>query len=184
MRIRATQRGGGVVPRGSIINAGREAIRHAVEVWHRRFRPLHFTEQASRRYGYTPRQGSGQPPIIYRNGRPVRNNAYIWRKKRLKGHTKPLVWSGDSEASARSARFGGRLEGGTRFVGSARMDMPTYFFQHPYNAKSGKFIDKPKELTTVRDDEMAVLQEAFRREFLRELGQYQRQLPGQLTRVA
>lgn len=57
--------------------------------WHRKLRPKHFTHRGAREYGYKPRggqAGSGRKFI----------GSYTARKLRLKGHTRPLEFTGRS----------------------------------------------------------------------------------------
>jgi len=78
-----------------LAKARRGAVKHAnietVVYWHRRFMPSHFQTGAQQRYGYR-----------------ARTKAYLRRKRRLKGHTRPLVYSGRTERVAkRSIRVSG-----------------------------------------------------------------------------
>lgn len=52
-------------------------------LWHTRFMPQHFTSRGAAKYGYGPRA-----------------TAYVARKKKVKGHNDPLVWSGASKRLA------------------------------------------------------------------------------------
>lgn len=61
---------------------------------HHRFMPKHFTVAGGREYGYKPRKGEGL------TGRDFWRS-YTGRKKKQKGHTRPLTWSGASETLAR-----------------------------------------------------------------------------------
>ena len=60
--------------------------------WHKEFRVKHFTKSGATEYGYTPRKTSGKYGF---------KSSYTGRKLREKGHTKPLVWSGESMALTR-----------------------------------------------------------------------------------
>ena len=85
--------------------------------WHEEYRPLHFTERGKRRYKMAPRQGEGKRMRGYykdeqayyrarfiamgRKGKYVPKRwkrSYTGRKDAEKHHTKPLVWSGESES--------------------------------------------------------------------------------------
>lgn len=57
--------------------------------WHKKMRPKHFTHRGAREYGYKPR--GGQPG----SGRKF-TGSYTSRKLRLKGHTRPLEFTGQS----------------------------------------------------------------------------------------
>lgn len=65
--------------------ATREGFKNAVKFWQRMFAPGHFEPAARSKYGYLPRTA-----------------AYERRKKRIKGHNVPLVWSGDSRRTVKT----------------------------------------------------------------------------------
>jgi hypothetical protein len=143
----------GMFDRADVQAAAAEGNAVAVEYWHEFFEPLHFQEDASRRYGYAPRAGSGEPPFI-RVGKPgsmgaqrLRPNPhYLWRKLREKGHTRPLVWSGASERAARQIRITATARQGVGVMYA----LPKYFYAY---RKDLKQPDKAAELTTVLDAE-------------------------------
>ena len=147
--------GRGLFDRATVAAAAAEANAVAVEYWHEFFMPLHFQESASRRYGYQPRSGSGEPPYIPK-GKPdsmgytrlVKNPKYLWRKKREKGHTRPLVWSGRSEQAARYIRITSSPRRGVGVLFS----LPKYFYAY---RKDLKQPDKVGELLLVLDEEAA-----------------------------
>lgn len=56
-------------------------------------RHKHFTIAGAREYGYSPRKGEGLSGKAFWK-------SYTGRKKKEKGHTRPLVWSGASEILA------------------------------------------------------------------------------------
>lgn len=62
--------------------------------WHGTYREKHFTKRGAREYGYTPRKGERG------SGRGF-HSSYTARKLREKGHTLPLVWSGESRSYTR-----------------------------------------------------------------------------------
>lgn len=83
--------------------ARRDAFRAVGEHWHEKFRPVHFTHRGARKYGYKPRQGqrtAGEPPTTTSSRRRFASS-YTGRKLRKWGHTRPLVYSGESEALTR-----------------------------------------------------------------------------------
>lgn len=61
--------------------------------WHQHFRPKHFTHRGATEYGYQPRQGE-------RGSSGGFKNSYTQRKLKKWNHSRPLVWSGRSEALA------------------------------------------------------------------------------------
>jgi len=73
------------------------------EDWHRRLRPKHFTNAGAREYGYQPRKGEAgnQAAKGFRR-------SYTGRKLAAKGHTRPLVWSGELEQLSRAKRIEAR----------------------------------------------------------------------------
>ena len=77
----------------------RDAMAWAGRYWDQQYREGHFANAATRKYGYTPRQG--EP------GRPVRNFArsYTGKKLRLHGHTRPLEFTGESRRRTRNPRI-------------------------------------------------------------------------------
>lgn len=168
----------GAFTRAEVSAAAAAGNAAAVEYWHEAFMPLHFQETASRRYGYQPRRGSGEPPYLERKTRysvharhqktiRLPNPAYLWRKKREKGHTRPLVWSGRSEEAAKQVRI---TASSRRGVG-VMFALPKYFYQYRTTTDrkvyrgwgSGSYQatqqirhtqpDKAAELTTVLDSE-------------------------------
>ena len=56
----------------------KQALSEAGGLWHRRYLPMHFHAGAGNRYKYAPR-----------------TRKYLRRKQRLKGHRRPLEFSGD-----------------------------------------------------------------------------------------
>jgi hypothetical protein len=115
----------------------RQGMHELGEAWRDRYRPLHFQNAAMSRYSYTPRQGE--------RGRTGRSFArsYTGRKLRTKGHTRPLVWSGESEQITRTPNIEATAKRGTARV-SVKMRAYTLNFRYP-----GSPIDMRAELTTV-----------------------------------
>lgn len=72
----------------------RDMLNNAGVKWHRDYRPKHFTKAGAREYGYEPRGGE------QRSGSPFKGS-YTAKKLRLFGHTRPLVFTGESEARTR-----------------------------------------------------------------------------------
>jgi hypothetical protein len=138
----------------------RLGLEAAAREWHEDIMPVHFTVAGGRRYAYQPRSGDNEPPRLPRGkpgkyGQSTRSNPhYSWRKRREKGHNRPLVWSGDSEADARSAvKISSRKQRGTegRVQATAVMpNLPKYFYQR---RKDLNAPDKPAELTRVLAEE-------------------------------
>lgn len=121
----------------------REAGHFAGVYWHQHFRPLHFLPIAFARYGYA-----------------VRSKKYSVRKYRLKGHSDPLVFSGESRRRTEIEDVRARYRGGVAHV-SVVMHAPTLNFRrHPESP------DMRGELTTLIPEELAEIGQATN-EFLR-----------------
>ncbi len=132
----------------------RRAQRHALETmargWHADYLPLHFSEQAFERYGFYRRKGMGLDP----NGKAYRRS-YVARKRRAKGHNRPLVFSGQGAMQALGPV---RLRGTDR---EQRVILPSKFnFRHPQSR-----ISMRDELTRVLPEETRDLVERARRAF-------------------
>lgn len=65
--------------------------------WQKHILPKHFTHAGAREYQYTPRKGEAG------SGRSFRGS-YTAKKLKRQGHTKPLVYTGESERSAKTGR--------------------------------------------------------------------------------
>ncbi len=74
----------------------RDSFTYAGEEWHDQSAPQHFTNAGAQLYGYAKRQGEQAGTS---GGKFW--NSYTGRKKKKFGHTRPLVWSGQSETLAR-----------------------------------------------------------------------------------
>lgn len=130
----------------------------ALVYWHQTFVPEHFKRSAAQRYGYQPRQGSGEGPTLQITRtdnrfkpprvttRTIRNPHYIWQKQREKGHMDPLVWSGRSKAEAQNnftitATF-------NRGVG-VFPTLPSYFYKYQ---KAGQATRDGRVITRTQPD--------------------------------
>lgn len=132
----------------------RQAYRAVGEYWHAHFLPQHFTTAGARKYGYTPRQGEqgGQSPKQFWR-------SYTGRKLRYLGHKRPLVKSGESErrATARPAKITVTVTS-TRSRAKVVIPAPALNFRPPHSR-----VDMRREVETVTDDEIAILQDVFDR---------------------
>lgn len=122
--------------------------------WHATYMPGHFQVAAESQYGYRPRKGQNEPAMVPstrpgREGRMMRNRGYWHRKRREKGHVRPLVWSGRSERAARQVRISGTSKQ-ARGVFTA---LPRYFYQYRTDIPGGT-PDKAAELVTVAAHEV------------------------------
>lgn len=85
------------IPRTVLINATKAAATAAGHYFKRNMLPVRFTKRGATLLNYAPRKGERG------SGRPFKGS-YTQRKLRARGHTKPLVWTGDSEKASRTAR--------------------------------------------------------------------------------
>jgi hypothetical protein len=95
------------VAKAAFLKAGR--------FWQSKMLPGHFTRKAISKYDYQPRQGDRGSAVKSRlietkvGGKTIfrrtsLKSTYTAKKKRLKGHTKPLVWTGASRALSGTGR--------------------------------------------------------------------------------
>ncbi len=131
------------------------AMEEALDSWHRNFLPEHFEPSANARYGYQPRKGDNEgPTVTWRRevGGSTRtytrkNPAYSWRKRRQKGHNKPLVWSGQLQRQAQRMATLRVMADGKR--GWVAMSVPKYtFYYNPGEPKRYEELVRwtPKEI--------------------------------------
>lgn len=119
-------------------NCHRDAMRWAGTFWHQNFREKHFSNAASREYGYTPRQGeAGRPhPKGFRA-------SYTGKKLKRFDHTRPLEYTGESRRRTRNPRIVATAKRGEAKV---RVVMNSPGFNRRY---AGSPIDMRAELTRV-----------------------------------
>jgi hypothetical protein len=110
--------------------------------WIVSFLPVHFTNRATRRYGYTPRQG--EPG----SGRRFAGS-YTHRKLLKYHHTRPLENTGTGKAQAMANRRATSTRDSARAIVPARV----FNFRNP-NSR----VDMRRELTTVLDSEQQNLE--------------------------
>lgn len=165
LRVRQTSSGVARAPKRVVVQASQEALKATAEHWHATYLLGHFTVEGGKKYGYQPRKGDNEPPRIPRTGSnqhrsrwgSTRSNPhYSWRKRREKGHNKPLVWSGDSKTQAKQqVRLSTRVKrAGGEIVATAAMNLPKYFYQY---RKDHNAPDKANELTRTTEVERAEL---------------------------
>jgi hypothetical protein len=88
------------LPKSKFNACARQAFREIGMYWHRALRPKHFTHRGATEYGYEPRQGERGSA----GGRGFRRT-YTGRKLHRYGHTRPLVYTGESERESKTARI-------------------------------------------------------------------------------
>ena len=107
--------------------------------WHGALRPKHFTAAGAREYGYAPREGEKSKP-----GPRGFGSSYTGKKLKKWGHTKPLVWSGESKRRTQKLN----LRPTSKRI-TIKMNAPALNFQ------AGKRTDlnMRRELETISDRE-------------------------------
>jgi len=123
-------------------NCHRDAAANMGEFWHERYRPKHFTNAASTEYGYTPRQGE--------RGRPFGkgfDRSYTGHKLKLHNHSRPLVFSGESQRRTETMDVRATAKKGEAFV-RVVLHAPALNFRY-----SGSPIDMRDEMTAVSQRE-------------------------------
>ena len=107
--------------------------------WHQEFLPKHFTKEGEKEYNYTPRKGEEEGT----SGKAFWRS-YTGRKLKAKGHTLPLVWSGELRQGSKTARITATRNGVKVFL----TDCQKAKFQGPNTE-----IDMAYELTHLSDSE-------------------------------
>jgi len=104
----------------------KEALAEAAAYWHKKFAPRHFRSGAATRYGYTPRSENWRR-----------------RKRRVKGHALPLVWTGRTKRQVTRAA---RLTGTSRAI-TLNMHVERYIFYRKHSARGE--INMAAEITRI-----------------------------------
>jgi len=120
--------------------------------WLGMIRPKHFTKAGAREYRYAPRQ-TYKPQKKGSKRDPFRAS-YTGRKLKEKGHTRPLVWSGESELRSRQ----GRVDATSKRM-RVVMNVPALNF----SPKGHRDLDMLAELTEVSDADFAKMLRVFQR---------------------
>jgi len=110
--------------------------------WHRHYRAKHFTREAYQEYYYTPRKGEGKTGKAFWR-------SYTGRKQRRFGHTRPLVWSGESERASRRRDVRATSKGVKIFIHANKLN-----FRNPHSN-----INMREEMTRVSTRERETLVE-------------------------
>lgn len=117
-------------------------MRFFVEDWHANLRPIHFTSEGARRYGYGKRNTKE-----VRTGRVKRGR----NGKPLAPTGRPLVWSGDSERLSMTAKFRA-----TETTGTVTMPVRAFNWRPPKNPT----LNMRWEFTRVLNSELSVQEKA------------------------
>jgi hypothetical protein len=133
-------------------NVKRAAWEDCGMFWLKDIRPKHFTVAGAREYGYTPRSGEGQSGKLFWR-------SYTGRKQKSKGHTRPLVWSGELEELSKTGRITATATANRSHCKVALSAARKANFRHPSSR-----IDMADELTRASEaDAKAVSVELDRR---------------------
>lgn len=149
------------IGRQAMRTALREALGVVGSYWRRYYLPIHFTKAAIRRYNYAPR--AGDPG----SGRAFKGS-YQWRK--LKGYknsegipsartTRPLVYTGRSEQSAKRGTITPRAQSAERGYVDISIPAPALNFK-----PAGSKVDMRAEVTAVTPAEEKKLEEILYRD--------------------
>ena len=140
----------------------REAAVFAGDYWHTRFRPLHFKNLATRRYGYQPRQGEAL------QGAKGFRRSYTGQKLQMFGHTRPLVYTGQSETLSEQRTIVATAKGGQFGSATASVRMPTSGLNRRSSPRSPNMA---QELRTVIPEEIDEIGQAVRAFLAQRYGQ-------------
>lgn len=143
--------------------------------------PGHFQPTANAKYGYMPRKGDLEGPTLTKTRKlkneertyTVANWHYSWRKRKVKKHNRPLVFTGNSERAANQLiRIKFRGSGKKRVLGIGVLPLlPKYFYQYTKRIDGTPGPNKFAELTRTTPDENSQL-----------LGVIRTSIPGELKK--
>lgn len=128
-----------------------EAYAAAMIRWHGEVFPERFREDAYQRFGIRPR-----------------SLEYVRRKRRVKGHNRPMEWTGETRRQA-TARF--TVTSSSRQA-SGRMDVPAYVFY----VKDGRRVSE--ELSDLIPREQRQIRDFVAQEVVRRLNESEAKSPG------
>jgi hypothetical protein len=123
LTIKTRERGN--TPRGMkrAFNAASKSAWYDVAVrFHAEYRDKRFTEEHAREAGYGHRKGE-----LMARGTKAFRQSYTGRKLRIKGHTRPLEFSGETRQLVRMASISSTAKGGkAAYAGASKFN-----FKHP-----------------------------------------------------
>jgi hypothetical protein len=128
--------------------ATKPAYEKAGIFWHREHRPKHFTTKGGSEYNYQARQGE-------RGSGKAFKRSYTARKLRKYGHTRPMVWSGQSEAFSR-IRDVRSTSKGVRVV----MALPRHFFQFRKDLNQPNLAEELSRVSEAEQEQIAKVLDA------------------------
>ena len=116
----------------------KNALLKGMQFYRRTIHPQHFTAAGARKYGYR-----------------ARTRKYRERKKREKGHSRPLVWSGESRERSSRSRITGTASRVRMFVNAPNLNL---------RPKGGR-IDMLDEVTRVKNADARAVFGVVRKRF-------------------
>jgi len=133
----------------------KDAWQHTGNFWHKFIMGKHFTRAGAREYGYKKRQQD----IVSAGG--TRRAGYETQKFRKFGHRRELVWSGESERSAKRIRDVRATSKGVRIV----LHVPRHFkLKGPHGSNQP---DKTGELERVSQKDIDLMATVYDRRLTR-----------------
>ena len=120
--------------------------------WGEEYRPRHFAEDASQRYGYIARKGERLP-----RGSKAYERSYTGRKEAQVGHTRPLEFSGKSREASERYRVRGIGQGE---AAGARVSMPTPTLNYRHPKSQIRMADELRSVTPAEENELGRFLEA------------------------
>ncbi len=118
----------------------KNALLKGMQFYRRSIHPQHFTVAGARKYGYRRR-----------------TRKYREAKKRVKGHSRPLVWSGESERRSSRSRITGTASRVRMFINAPNLN---------FSPKGGeKRIDMLDEVTRVTNADARAVFGVVRKRF-------------------
>jgi hypothetical protein len=151
MQVIVTREGWPAAPKKALRTAMRDSLRNIALQWHRQNLPEHFTDSAFGKYGYQKR-----------------HPRYLKRKRRSRGHQRPLEWTGklkreatsfvEVKATSKNARAKFRAQA-ANFAGKSRR-------------RGAAYPNIRDELRAVTEDEIKTLARTGRRYGTRALNRY------------
>ena len=137
---------------------GRDAGRFAGGFWHSEFRPLHFKNLATTRYGYALRQGEGL------RGQKGFYRTYTGQKLKRLGHTRPLIgWNPSHPSESGGSMRATEIQDVRATYRSGLVRIRVVMHAPKLNFRRWPTSpDMRKELTTVIPEELEAIAQATR----------------------
>ena len=134
----------------------RQVAKDAADYWYDNFLEKHFTHAGAAEYGYKPRNGERDNP-----GEKGFWASYTGRKLKKWGHTRPLMWTGDSYEWLKSRKRFKITATGGQAKARIMLGAPNFNWHNPNSQ-----INMDEEITTVSDSERATLLDLIKKRFV------------------